>query len=262
MKLTINLTRPVPPLRFLLSYFLLYPRLVITVVFVAYYLVIIAWYYPLSSHDPSSFFFSSTHGYDKSYSTMREAQGLAFIDATNSDSEALSTPTSPPPTSPSFCLGVATVARPTTQYITHTIGSLLEGLSPVERAQIHFIFFIAHTDPTNHPVYYEPWTRLLPDTQLTYAGLSSTQMSLLEEWESTHNYRSKGLFDYSYLLSTCAKKTSAPFIAITEGDVLAARGWYPRALAAVEHIDSQTRPRTNYRPHHGSTCASSTQKPT
>ena len=69
-------------------------------------------------------------------------------------------------------------------------------------------------------------------------GLSSSQMSLLRDWESTHDYRSKGLFDYSYLLSACATKTSAPFIAIAEGDVLAARGWYPRTLAAAEHIDA------------------------
>ena len=238
MRPTINLTRPIPPLRLLSSYILSHLRLALAVIFASLYFLTIAWYYSLSSHDPSSYFFSSSHGYDKSYSLLREEQALAFINDTNSGSETSSTATSPPPTSPSMCIGVATVARPTTQYITLTIGSIFEGLTPDQRAQIHFVFFIAHTDPTAHPVYHEPWTRNLPDTQLTYMGLSTSQMSSLRNWESEHDYRSKGLFDYSYLLSACTTKTSAPYVAILEGDILAARGWYPRALAAAEHIDN------------------------
>ena len=34
-----------------------------------------------------------------------------------------------------------------------TIGSLLEGLSEAERAQIYLIMFIAHADPIVHPIY-------------------------------------------------------------------------------------------------------------
>ena len=49
-----------------------------------------------------------------------------------------------------------------------TIGSLLEGLSDAERAQIHLIAFIAHTDPTVHPIYHEPRLIAVSNTVLTY----------------------------------------------------------------------------------------------
>lgn len=234
MKPTINLARPLPPLRLLASYLLSHPRLFITLVFLAFWLVALFQYYSISTHDPSSAFFSENHGYDKAYSFTRESEALSFI-ANASDSP---TATSPPPSKPSLCLGVATVARPNTQYITHTIGSLLEGLTPEERAQIHFIFFVAHTDPQVHPVYQEAWTRTLPDTQLTYIGLPAAQMAELRKWEQEKDYRSKGLFDYSHLLGACYERTSAPYVGILEGDVLAVRGWYSRAIAAAEHIDA------------------------
>ncbi|KAI4141533.1 MAG: hypothetical protein LQ340_007613 [Diploschistes diacapsis] len=238
MKPTIYLTRPLPRLHLLANYLLSQPRLALTLAFSIVYLLTLAWHYPLSSHDPSSIFFSNAHGYDKRYSLVREAQSLSFINATHYLADSSSSPTTPPPASPSICLGIATVARPTTQYVTLTVGSVLEGLTTEERADIHFIFFIAHTDPSVHPVYQEPWTRLLPDTYLSYLGLPVSQLSNLRKWEEEHDYRSKGLFDYSYLLDSCYTKTSAPYIAILEGDVLAVRGWYARALAAAEHIDS------------------------
>ena len=234
MKPTIHLGRRIPSLPLAASFLLSHPRLFITLLFVSSWLIVLYRYHPLSKHDPSSAFFSQIHGYDKAYSYTRESEALSFIaNVTNRP-----TATTPPPATPSLCLGVATVARPTTQYITQTIGSLLGDLTPEERAQIHFIFFVAHTNPQVHPVYQEAWTRTLPDTQLTYIGLSAEQIDKLRKWEQEKDYRSKGLFDYSHLLGACYERTSAPYVGILEGDVLAVKGWYPRAIAAAEHIDA------------------------
>ena len=48
------------------------------------------------------------------------------------------------------------------------LGSLLEGLTPAERARLHIVLFLAHTDPSVHPFHDAPWTRQLPDTLLDY----------------------------------------------------------------------------------------------
>lgn len=37
----------------------------------------------------------------------------------------------------------------------------VEGLSEAERAQIHLITFVAHTEPIVHPIYHESWLRAL-----------------------------------------------------------------------------------------------------
>ena len=77
----------------------------------------------------------------------------------------------PPPVSPnpSICVGVATVKLSIQyQYVKGIVGSLLEGLSEAERAQVQPITFIANTDPTVHPIYHEPWFRALSDKVLTY----------------------------------------------------------------------------------------------
>jgi hypothetical protein len=237
MKTTIQLGRPLPLVRLLSSWLLTHPRLLITLLFTFVWLTTIAGLYPYSSHDPSSFFYSQARGHEKIYSTTREAQAQAYISTQNANSDKPS-PEGPSP-KPQLCLGVATVARPNKQYISLTVGSLLEGLTASQRSEIHFVFFIAHTDSTVHPVHSEPWTKTLPDTLLTYDGLPAEQIATLKKWETEHDYRSKGLFDYSYLLQACHDHTLAPYIAIIEGDVLAVRNWYPRALAAAEHIDNQ-----------------------
>lgn len=80
-----------------------------------------------------------------------------------------------------MCVGVATVKRPIQeQYVRGTIGSLLEGLLGAERAQIYLITFIAHTGPMIHPIYHEPWLRVLSDKVLAY-NISR------ETWRSSTN---------------------------------------------------------------------------
>jgi hypothetical protein len=212
------------------------PKLAFTIAFGCLYVAFIFYFRAHGYNDPTSWFYSQEHGNDKHYSLIRAEQSEAFLLDAN-------TTTTPPPKvgdNPDICLAVATVKRPGEQYIRHTVASLLEGLTEQERASLHFVFFIAHVNQTVHAIHGEPWTTSLPDTFLQYQdGVNDEEMKEIEVWEEKHDYIKKGLFDYSYLLRACAN-TRAPYIAMLEGDVLAARGWYPLARRAVHAVDDIT----------------------
>ena len=222
-------------LRSLLDSLRAHPRRSFLLLFVLLYLATFLTLLPSARRDPSSLFFSEKTGYAQRYSLARSAQAAAFVNATNAS------PPSPriPAGKPRLCLGVPTVARPSHQYIHLTIGSLLEGLTADERDALHLVLLIAHTDPAAHPIHAEPWPERLPDALLTYAHLPASERAQLAAWEATADYRPKALFDYGLLLETCTRTTPAPFAAVLEGDVLAARGWLARTLAAAHAVEDQ-----------------------
>lgn len=195
------------------------------------------WFFYLaktSVRDPTSHFFDERKGYERSYSLHREKEAYAFLENFNH------TDSPPPPASPnpSMCLGVATVKRPVQeQYVRGTIGSLLEGLSEAERAQIHMITFIAHTDPTVHPIYHEPWLRALSDEILTY-DIPEEDLAELHKFEEEKLPRNKSMYDYGYLLDNCLK-TNAEWITIVEDDVIAREGWYDKAITSLKKAQAQ-----------------------
>lgn len=233
MKPAIVLGRPVSFLRLVALYILSTPKALACLIFALSYLLAVLYCRISSYRDPTSSFFDPVHGYDKIYSVTREEQAAAFIDSANALAEGHT-----PSAEPKLCLGVATVSRPDKQYIRSTIGSLLDGLSVDERRAIHFILFIAHTDQNVHPIYGEKWVETLPDTLLSY-DVNDTEVSKIKHWEETKDYRTKGLYDYAYLLQKCYD-TGAPYVVMVEGDVLAVEGWYPRAIAAAETVEDQS----------------------
>lgn len=140
-----------------------------------------------------------------------------------------------------MCVGIATVARENEQYVRATIGSLLEGLDANERAEIWLTVLIAHTTPTQHPVYREPWLTALADRVHVYNDdVNETQRAELQRWESERTYVAKAIFDYTYTLQKCID-TGAAWVAMVEDDTLAVTHWYPRALAALEQADDAHR---------------------
>lgn len=58
------------------------------------------------------------------------------------------------------------------------------------------------------------------------------------DWEEANNYRSKAVFDYTYLLRHCLE-TGAEWIAMLEDDTLAVAGWYSRLIDALEQTFQQ-----------------------
>lgn len=195
------------------------------------------WYLSfMSARDPTSYFFDEQKGYSRSYSLRREKEAYRFIEEKNSTD----LPTPAESNRPSMCVGVATVKRSTSQqYVRATIGSLLEGLSDAERAEIYMIVFIAHIDPTVHPIYDEPWLTAVANNILTY-DIPEEDMAQLRKFEHDHIPRNKSMYDYGYLLENCLQ-TRADWVAIVEDDVIARAGWYSQAMKSLQSAREQAK---------------------
>ncbi len=208
--------------------------------FLAFYLLALLHCRYTYVRDPTSFFFDPDAGYAPRYSAVRQEAADAFVDAVTRDGEgsrshhALG--------KKNLCVGMASVARDNARYFRTAVGSLLEGLSDEERGEIHLILFIAQTDPTVHPAYWESWLSALADQVLLYnQTLTDEEMQHIKQLEIEQGlFREKALFDYTYLLKACSK-VDAPYIAILEDDVLAMGGWYHRTMTALETAESKTR---------------------
>ncbi|KAF2279577.1 uncharacterized protein EI97DRAFT_412704 [Westerdykella ornata] len=208
-----------------------------------------------ATRDPTSVFFDTRKGYEPRYSKIRAQEAEDFIasaaaaaasasaSTAGSNNSSSSQPQPNPPRPPSedqdektLCVAIPTISRKHASYLPLTLGSLLHGLTPQERAQIHLIVFIAHSDPTSHPLYTSPWLWALSDEVLTYPStLSPADLHHVQEMESQGGlFREKGLYDYSFLLRRCAALESVEYVAVFEDDVVAVQGWYARARAALE----------------------------
>lgn len=59
---------------------------------------------------------------------------------------------------------------------------------------------------------------------------------MLHEWEISHNYAKKGVFDYIYSLQHCLNTTESPYIAMFEDDVILADGWLSYTLNNLSNL--------------------------
>lgn len=70
-------------------------------------------------------------------------------------------------------------------------------------AAVQLIPFFAHTILHQHPLY-ESWAATLPKSLLTYAdGFGNVSLAQITYWEKTQDYKTRGIFDYAYLLNAC-----------------------------------------------------------
>jgi hypothetical protein len=194
-----------------------------------------------SARDPGSVFFQPT-AYDLSYSAARLDQADAFIDKVEQSPEIeISKASGRPP----LCVGFATIARPGRRYFRSAVGTVLEGLSEKERADIYLIALIAHTDPSQHLAYNETWLHKVADRVLLYNStgvdmdVDIDHLRSLETAEAKMDAKEKALFDYRFLLKAC-EAVGAPYVVMLEDDIVAQDGWYPRTRSAIESAEKQT----------------------
>jgi len=224
------LGRPEPEWFFSLRQRLATTPSLILIGFSIFTLAVLQYYHRANYRDPTSYFFDPSRAYQRIYSATRIREAEAFIDA----APKVPGPTKPSQQTPVLCIGIATVARRDDQYVRTTVGSLLDGLSEEQRHHIYVNLFIAHTEPSKHPIYEEKWVQTLPDNVLHY---QHANMSLIRTWEDGGWYRNKTIFDYTYLLKDCYD-TGAQYIAMLEDDTLAVKGWYPRLLQALMDVEA------------------------
>lgn len=137
-----------------------------------------------------------------------------------------------------MCVGIATVKRPgQEQHVRATVGSLLEGLSDAERAEVYLIVFIVNTNPSVHPIYHEPWLSAVVNKVLTY-NISAEDMNQLRKFEDDGMPRNISLYDYGVILQDCFD-TNADWIAIIEDDVIARASWYKEVRMSLQTVQAQ-----------------------
>ena len=205
------------------------------------YLVAFTYYRHVSVRDPTSFFFDRRNAYATKYSKQRTQEANAYIEHVNEGAYEVKTADGPP----RLCIGIATVRRRGTQYVSTTVGSLLEGLSDTERKSIFLDVLIAHTNQSDHPNAADGWLQSLPDRVLHY-DRKSVDFEQLLAWEDAGLYRNKTIYDYSYLLKDCYD-SGAEYVAMIEDDTIAARGWYSQTLEALEKVSSRMQGRSQNR---------------
>ncbi|KAB8072115.1 hypothetical protein BDV29DRAFT_8116 [Aspergillus leporis] len=184
------------------------------------------------------FSFEKMKAYEPSYSSLRAAHGIALTEEANNVTEALRFKASP---NPMMCVGLTSVVREDVSYFQRAVGLVLAGLSPVERADLFLILFIAHTDPMQHPAYSEPRLHELADKVLLYDenDIDIDHIRSLETAEGKTLALEKALLDYTYLLKACTA-IGTPYTVMLEGDIISLDGWYHRTKQALHAVERQT----------------------
>ncbi|KAL4867474.1 hypothetical protein BDV12DRAFT_171261 [Aspergillus spectabilis] len=199
------------------------------------FLLSLRYYHGVSFRDPTSFFFDPSRAYTKQYSSKRIAEAETYLSAASAVAPPTRLPEDPEPT---VCIGIVTVRRRGDQYVGLTVASLLDDLTDSERNKILLYLLIGNTNPTDHPVYSEKWLETLPDRLLTYSE-DKPDFAQLQEWEEGGWYRNKTIYDFTSLMKQCYD-SGAEYVAMMEDDTLAAKGWLPSTLQALDTVQART----------------------
>lgn len=194
--------------------------------------------------EPHGAYFHSDHAYDLDYSLLRQQEARAFLQQYSNASSASTGQTPSPPQRvgehPVLCAALTTIRRThpdAAHYFSDSVGSMLAGLSPRERAAVNITVLFANADgPTLHPDFGAPWLSALVDHAAGYEGMSAAQLAELRRQEETEDFQSKGVYDYTYALEKCYRETRAPFIAVFEDDIIFSADWLARTLLGLQHL--------------------------
>jgi GR25 family glycosyltransferase involved in LPS biosynthesis len=218
--------------------------------------------------DPGSAFFDENRAFIRVHSAYREEQSVKFLERSSEHPQKASA-------SPSMCAVFLSVKRIGEQPLDVSIGSraplacplqwklldvtfldesltqsqlaiasALEGMFPQERADIHVGVLFAHTNPEDHPSWRNPRLRNLVDEAFSY-NTTSQNHTMIQDWETSHNYKRKGVFDYTYGLEYCLNTTKSPYIAIFEDDVIFAAGWLLYTLNNLSNLQMRLATQAN-----------------
>ncbi|CVK98703.1 uncharacterized protein FMAN_08491 [Fusarium mangiferae] len=203
------------------------------------------WSYHNSYDDPSSFFYKSRIAFNRRYSAVREKQVDEYLEReifpvahkqrteVQVDNEFL-------------CIGIPSINRTTSGFLAHTVGSLVDTLTPNERNQIHIVVLLADKDPTKHFAYGKDWLFGLADDVLVYSNDSKTD-SKLNYKVLPHDVRGMGRsddrvenirLDHSVLFEACRRRDPTYF-ALIEDDIIATPDWFTRLKKGVIEVEQK-----------------------
>lgn len=214
--------------------------------------------------DPLSIFFSEEHGFDRFYSATRQAEANAFLDALESNPDAVHSRLGKAGPRPEMCAVFLTIAREMQgrQYVETAVGSFFANMTRAERNAIHLKLFFADvpSPETQHKSYATLATADIADDIVTYPGSLSDkdkerQIAVLGSWSKSRNDKSmierKTVYDYAYALRQCIQTTAAPYIALFEDDIILADGWAARTLKNLHTVEDMMKDPRRHNPARG-----------
>ncbi|KAL1881479.1 hypothetical protein VTK73DRAFT_3541 [Phialemonium thermophilum] len=250
----------------------------INVAFWLVWLLLAVFFYFNSFDDPSSIFFNADKAYVQRYSAVRATEADDFLGRL-----ALQRNTSLPQDSGSgdggagsefLCIGIPSVNRTTEFFLAHTVATLVDTLTPDERASVHIIVLLADRSPETHFAYGQPWLEALADEVLVYdvpSANASEDDGPDPDRRRRDNTPSDGIeveasrnstvyhkipfdvagvprgesrvenmrMDHSVLVETCRRR-GTPYFALVEDDVVASRDWLPRLRRGLSRVESES----------------------
>ncbi|RBR04597.1 uncharacterized protein FIESC28_11524 [Fusarium coffeatum] len=210
--------------------------------------IALLWSYRNGYDDPSSFFYKSRIAFDRRFSAAREIQVDEYLEReiypvkhkqrteVQVDNEFL-------------CIGIPSINRTTSAFLAHTVGSLVDTLTPNERNQIHIVVLLADKDPKKHFAYGQDWLFGLADDVLVYSNDTSDANAGpdLDYKVLPHDIRGMGRsddrvenirLDHSVLFEACRQRDPTYF-ALIEDDIIASPDWFTRFKKGVIEVEQR-----------------------
>lgn len=207
------------------------------------WLCVVVWCYFNNYDDPSSIFYDRAKAYRQRFSTVRTAEVDRFLAQTSFAAPASRSE------QPLLCVGIPSINRTTESFLEHTVGSLIDTLTPKERELVYVVVLLADRPPPGHAAYGSEWIARLVDEVVVYgdslegAALGNATNYHATPYEVRGEPRGDGRvenmrLDHSVLVERChAKKT--PYFALVEDDVVASRDWFRRFRDAIPYVESE-----------------------
>lgn len=136
----------------------------------------------------SAFFDGSDRQYEFKYSTARAQQGLQHLEKLETQGERSGERN----IHPEICTAFVTVKREGIQYVDAAVGSMLQGLTKMERSQIDLKLLFADSDPREHPTWKQPWLWDAVDWAGTY-NATVEDLESLDEMRGDQRWTEKGV---------------------------------------------------------------------
>ncbi|KAK3327028.1 hypothetical protein B0T19DRAFT_449459 [Cercophora scortea] len=202
--------------------------------------------YFTSYDDPSSLFYNADRAYEQRFSRQRTAEAELFL-----SHHVPPKPTTVTPVSDNLlCIGIPSVNRTTESFLSSTLATLTDNLTPPERASIHIVVLLADRVPEKHFAYGASWLENLADEILLYGSPPPTTNTNTTNIYHTiplnlHNGDPRGpgrvenmRLDHSALVEACRKR-GARYFALVEDDIVASRAWFARLRRALPYIEQR-----------------------
>ncbi|EON95703.1 putative integral membrane protein [Phaeoacremonium minimum UCRPA7] len=195
-----------------------------------------------SYDDPSSIFYDTRRAYEQRFSLVRSAEADQFLKQPSGVKSSASQKDK------LLCIGIPSVNRTSESFLSHTVATLTDTLTPDERKSVHIVVLLADKSPQAHFAYGQKWLDQIVDEVLVY-DTESTPSNISDVYRTIpfnvyKDPRGDGRvenmrLDHSVLVETC-RNYGSPYFALVEDDIVASRDWFRRFKKGLAYTESQS----------------------